>query len=153
MIIMCFLLYITWNIYSIPVEWLHRVNYSPPYQPYLSTSSRHTTDIQLFLLINRQLSIYLQHALSPLRFLIFEFLRRLRYFCDQSLPNPLTTSLASTSYLPTSLPTLVTMPIGISKRHQFRNEKSLQDLIRTIPGNDRCADCQAQNPGTSRARN
>ncbi|KAK5691287.1 Protein gts1, partial [Elasticomyces elasticus] len=39
------------------------------------------------------------------------------------------------------------MVIGISKRHQFRNEKALQDLVRTVPGNDRCADCQAMNPG------
>lgn len=39
------------------------------------------------------------------------------------------------------------MPMGISKRHQFRNEKALQDLIRTVPGNDRCADCEALNPG------
>lgn len=37
--------------------------------------------------------------------------------------------------------------MGISKRHQFRNEKALQDLIRTVPGNDRCADCEALNPG------
>lgn len=39
------------------------------------------------------------------------------------------------------------MVIGISKRHQFRNERALQELIRTVPGNDRCADCQAMNPG------
>lgn len=37
--------------------------------------------------------------------------------------------------------------MGISKRHQFRNERALQDLIRTVPGNDRCADCEAVNPG------
>jgi hypothetical protein len=41
----------------------------------------------------------------------------------------------------------VTMVVGLSKRHQFRNEKALYDLIRTIPGNDRCADCQMMNPG------
>jgi len=38
---------------------------------------------------------------------------------------------------------------GISKRQQARNERALQDLIRTIPGNDRCADCGAMNPGES----
>ncbi|RJE18075.1 GTPase Activating Protein [Aspergillus sclerotialis] len=38
------------------------------------------------------------------------------------------------------------MVIGISKRHQFRNERTLQDLIRSVPGNDRCAECQAVNP-------
>ncbi|KAA8648927.1 putative GTPase activating protein for Arf [Aspergillus tanneri] len=39
------------------------------------------------------------------------------------------------------------MVIGISKRQQFRNERTLQDLIRSVPGNDRCADCEAMNPG------
>ncbi|PKY00276.1 ArfGap-domain-containing protein [Aspergillus campestris IBT 28561] len=39
------------------------------------------------------------------------------------------------------------MVMGISKRQQFRNERALQDLIRSVPGNDRCADCQAMNPG------
>ncbi|KAE8351148.1 hypothetical protein BDV28DRAFT_150270 [Aspergillus coremiiformis] len=39
------------------------------------------------------------------------------------------------------------MVAGISKRQQFRNERALQDLIRSVPGNDRCADCQAMNPG------
>ncbi|OOF98037.1 hypothetical protein ASPCADRAFT_43154 [Aspergillus carbonarius ITEM 5010] len=39
------------------------------------------------------------------------------------------------------------MVAGISKRQQFRNERALQDLIRSVPGNDRCADCQALNPG------
>ena len=37
---------------------------------------------------------------------------------------------------------------SISKRTQARNEKALQDLIKTVPGNDRCADCGARNPGT-----
>jgi len=40
------------------------------------------------------------------------------------------------------------MPNGISKRQQLRNEKALAELIRTIPGNDRCADCDALTPGT-----
>lgn len=40
------------------------------------------------------------------------------------------------------------MPLGISKRQQQRNEKTLAELIRTIPGNDRCADCDALTPGT-----
>ncbi|KAE8149254.1 hypothetical protein BDV25DRAFT_156658 [Aspergillus avenaceus] len=39
------------------------------------------------------------------------------------------------------------MVAGISKRQQFRNERALQDLVRSVPGNDRCADCQAMNPG------
>ncbi|KAJ5580496.1 hypothetical protein N7450_006797 [Penicillium hetheringtonii] len=39
------------------------------------------------------------------------------------------------------------MPNGISKRQQLRNEKALAELIRTIPGNDRCADCDALTPG------
>ncbi|EME39339.1 hypothetical protein DOTSEDRAFT_75150 [Dothistroma septosporum NZE10] len=36
---------------------------------------------------------------------------------------------------------------AISKRQQARNERLLQDLLRTVPGNDRCADCAAKNPG------
>ncbi|EAA64749.1 hypothetical protein AN1629.2 [Aspergillus nidulans FGSC A4] len=39
------------------------------------------------------------------------------------------------------------MVSGISKRQQLRNERALQDLIRSVPGNDRCADCSAMNPG------
>ncbi|KAL4996891.1 hypothetical protein BDV10DRAFT_170971 [Aspergillus recurvatus] len=39
------------------------------------------------------------------------------------------------------------MVAGISKRQQQRNERTLQDLIRSVPGNDRCADCLAMNPG------
>ncbi|EED16508.1 GTPase activating protein for Arf, putative [Talaromyces stipitatus ATCC 10500] len=35
----------------------------------------------------------------------------------------------------------------INKRQQARNERALHELIRTVPGNDRCADCQAGNPG------
>ncbi|KAK4500129.1 hypothetical protein PRZ48_008315 [Zasmidium cellare] len=35
----------------------------------------------------------------------------------------------------------------ISKRQQARNERMLQDLLRSVPGNDRCADCAAKNPG------
>ena len=41
------------------------------------------------------------------------------------------------------------MAATISKRQQARNERQLQDLIRTVPGNDRCADCSAKNPGWS----
>ena len=36
---------------------------------------------------------------------------------------------------------------SLTKRHQARNERALQDLIKSVPGNDRCADCQARNPG------
>ncbi|MCJ1395880.1 hypothetical protein MMC18_008766 [Xylographa bjoerkii] len=39
------------------------------------------------------------------------------------------------------------MTAVLSKRHQARNERALQELIKTIPGNDRCADCAARNPG------
>ncbi|KAK4693492.1 hypothetical protein P7C71_g3910, partial [Lecanoromycetidae sp. Uapishka_2] len=39
------------------------------------------------------------------------------------------------------------MTTALSKRHQARNERALQDLIKTVPGNDRCADCGARNPG------
>lgn len=41
------------------------------------------------------------------------------------------------------------MAPGISKREQARNEKTLTELIRTVPGNDRCADCDALSPGLS----
>lgn len=41
------------------------------------------------------------------------------------------------------------MTPGISKREQARHERTLGELIRTIPGNDRCADCGAWNPGSS----
>ena len=36
---------------------------------------------------------------------------------------------------------------SISKRQQARNERELQDLIRNVSGNNRCADCGANNPG------
>ncbi|KAI9852176.1 MAG: hypothetical protein M1838_001639 [Thelocarpon superellum] len=36
---------------------------------------------------------------------------------------------------------------SLNKRQQARNERAIQDLIRSVPGNDRCADCQAKNPG------
>ncbi|KAL8918101.1 MAG: hypothetical protein Q9208_007541 [Pyrenodesmia sp. 3 TL-2023] len=39
------------------------------------------------------------------------------------------------------------MTTAMSKRTQVRNEKALQELIKTVPGNDRCADCTARNPG------
>ncbi|QDS67702.1 hypothetical protein FKW77_005551 [Venturia effusa] len=35
----------------------------------------------------------------------------------------------------------------INKRQQVRNERGLQELIKTVPGNDRCADCATRNPG------
>ncbi|KAG9239656.1 hypothetical protein BJ875DRAFT_390960 [Amylocarpus encephaloides] len=39
------------------------------------------------------------------------------------------------------------MATALSKRQQARNERSLQDLIKSVPGNNICADCQARNPG------
>ncbi|KAL9612818.1 MAG: hypothetical protein Q9167_002601 [Letrouitia subvulpina] len=42
------------------------------------------------------------------------------------------------------------MTASLSKRNQARNEKALQELIKTVPGNDRCADCGARNPGIYR---
>lgn len=39
------------------------------------------------------------------------------------------------------------MTSALNKRQQARNERALQELIRTVSGNDRCADCQARNPG------
>ncbi|KAG4443959.1 hypothetical protein IFR05_000599 [Cadophora sp. M221] len=36
---------------------------------------------------------------------------------------------------------------ALSKRQQARNERALQDLIKSVPGNNVCADCQARNPG------
>ncbi|KAI9797000.1 MAG: hypothetical protein M1833_005833 [Piccolia ochrophora] len=39
------------------------------------------------------------------------------------------------------------MSAAPSKRQQARNERTLQDLVKTVSGNERCADCQARNPG------
>ncbi|KAL9028203.1 MAG: hypothetical protein Q9196_003394 [Gyalolechia fulgens] len=39
------------------------------------------------------------------------------------------------------------MATAMSKRTQVRNEKALQELVRTVPGNNICADCEARNPG------
>jgi hypothetical protein len=39
------------------------------------------------------------------------------------------------------------MSSALSKRQQARNERALQDLIRSVAGNNTCADCQARNPG------
>lgn len=36
---------------------------------------------------------------------------------------------------------------ALSKRQQARNERTLQELIKSVPGNNVCADCQARNPG------
>ena len=44
------------------------------------------------------------------------------------------------------------MTTALSKRHQARNERALQELIKTVPGNDRCADCGARNPGVFHPR-
>lgn len=35
----------------------------------------------------------------------------------------------------------------VSKRQQAKNEKALQELIGSVPGNNRCADCATPNPG------
>ncbi|KAK4226497.1 UBA domain-containing protein 3 [Podospora fimiseda] len=35
---------------------------------------------------------------------------------------------------------------ALSKRQQARNEKVLHDLVKSVPGNDICADCSARNP-------
>ncbi|KAL5391301.1 hypothetical protein DPSP01_001176 [Paraphaeosphaeria sporulosa] len=35
----------------------------------------------------------------------------------------------------------------LNKRQQARNERTLQDLIKNVPGNSTCADCGARNPG------
>ena len=39
------------------------------------------------------------------------------------------------------------MASTISKRQQARNERALQELIKAVAGNDRCADCSSKNPG------
>ncbi|KAI5298246.1 hypothetical protein KEM56_004213 [Ascosphaera pollenicola] len=36
---------------------------------------------------------------------------------------------------------------ALSKRQQARHERVLQQLLAAVPGNDRCADCDARNPG------
>ncbi|KAI1961314.1 Protein gts1 [Ophidiomyces ophidiicola] len=38
------------------------------------------------------------------------------------------------------------MASALSKRQQARNERALQDLLKSVAGNDRCADCHARNP-------
>lgn len=43
-------------------------------------------------------------------------------------------------------PTSRDMTGVLSKRQQARNEKVLQELVQTVPGNNFCADCQARNP-------
>ncbi|KAH7062399.1 hypothetical protein B0J12DRAFT_532181, partial [Macrophomina phaseolina] len=39
------------------------------------------------------------------------------------------------------------MASALNKRQQARNERALQELIKSVAGNDRCADCGARNPG------
>ncbi|KAF2255414.1 ArfGap-domain-containing protein [Trematosphaeria pertusa] len=39
------------------------------------------------------------------------------------------------------------MASALNKRQQARNERTLQELIKTVPGNGVCADCGARNPG------
>jgi hypothetical protein len=41
------------------------------------------------------------------------------------------------------------MASALNKRQQARNERALQDLIKTVSGNGTCADCGAKNPGKS----
>ncbi|XP_044716944.1 putative GTPase activating protein for arf domain-containing protein [Hirsutella rhossiliensis] len=38
------------------------------------------------------------------------------------------------------------MTSALSKRQLARNEKLLQDLVQSVPGNNRCADCHIPNP-------
>jgi hypothetical protein len=39
------------------------------------------------------------------------------------------------------------MASALNKRQQARNERALQELIKTVPGNGVCADCGVRNPG------
>ncbi|KAL5121871.1 Protein gts1 [Pleosporales sp. CAS-2024a] len=39
------------------------------------------------------------------------------------------------------------MASALNKRQQARNERALQELMKTVPGNGVCADCGAKNPG------
>ena len=44
------------------------------------------------------------------------------------------------------------MTSALNKRQQARNERTLQELIKTVPGNATCADCGARNPGKESVR-
>ncbi|SPN97750.1 related to GTS1 - transcription factor of the Gcs1p/Glo3p/Sps18p family [Cephalotrichum gorgonifer] len=39
------------------------------------------------------------------------------------------------------------MTTSVSKRQQARNERALHGLVKSIPGNNACAECNAANPG------
>jgi hypothetical protein len=63
----------------------------------------------------------------------------------------LATATTPTPRLDASKPVPSVMSV-INKRQQARNERALHDLIKSVPGNDRCADCAAKNPGPSSPR-
>lgn len=44
------------------------------------------------------------------------------------------------------------MASALNKRQQARNERTLQELIKSVPGNGNCADCGARNPGMQSPR-
>ena len=64
--------------------------------------------------------------------------------CKRAVKYPFFDSFSNPSFTPQSA-----MTSFMSKRQQARNERALQDLIWNVPGNDRCADCGAKNPGAA----